>query len=248
MPRASAIALILIAAFGPASAASAQEMAMARMHHGHGHHGMKLGKHGWGGPQIKYLTGFSYDSKKSGLVSDPNGQWLDFGMDRRKQPFDWYSIGRDGGVAFQLFPGTGVGNWVAPHFGLVPRFGVNLGPLRLDVGAMGGLGAMVRTGTSDNVQARFLWLLEPQVELGFKNDWMSAGLVGSYLLTPTSDLGGASIGLRASFSAAAHEDMMGGDDEDDDDDDDDNDDDSDGEGSMDMQKEASPSAGPHEAH
>lgn len=242
MSRAPAIAFALVAAVSLPSAASAQEIDLANG--GHKHRGHKLGKHGWGGPHIKYLTGLTYNQTTGALNSNAFGQWLDIGMDRRKQRFDWYSIGRDGGVAFQLFPQTGVGNWIAPHFGMVPRFGVNLGPLRLDIGALGGLGAMVRTGGNENVQARFIWLLEPQIELGFKNEWMSAGLVGSYLLTPTADLGGASIGLRASFSAEAHENMK----DDEDEAEEDADDEMGDEHSMPMPKQASPSANPHKGH
>ncbi len=180
------------------------------MMHGGMMHGQMMGKggpgwyrkmrdhvkgHYWRGPEFTYHTGMALSG--STLATNPVGQYADIGHGRRFDFNDFFSLGATSHLAYQLFPQTGLGSWIVPYGGFVPRVGVTLGPVRFDLGATAGLGGMIRTAASDTLQARAMWILEPQAELSLRTDHMNVGLRAGYLMTPNmGDVGGLTVGLR----------------------------------------------------
>lgn len=151
--------------------------------------------HYWRGPEFTYHTGMN-------LAGTPNslGQYVDIGKTRRFEFNDFLAIGFSRHLAYQLAPATGQGNWIVPYCGVEPRLGVMLGPVRLDAGAMAGLGGMLRTSGGDVLQGRLMWVLEPNVELSHRMEHMNVGLRAGYMMSPNpGDFGGVTVGLRVGF-------------------------------------------------
>ena len=146
------------------------------------------------GSELRYLP----------VMGASTNPYLIYARDRRMQLNDFVSLGGQTNWALQLGNAPGNGPWFVPYMGVVPRVGADLGPLRADVGALVGLGGMLRTGTvagTDHVlQARVMWVVEPRVELGWRGEHMGVGLVGAYNLNPNqSEFGGLSAGLRMTW-------------------------------------------------
>jgi hypothetical protein len=225
MHRATALAAAMTLSFALPAVAGEKP---GHGHDMHGMHGMKMKhmwmmrhhrKSGWGGPEVRYLTGMQ--SAATGFSQVPTATGLVFGRGHSGEVAPWFSIGGNSNLALQLTPGAGNGSWIAPYWGVLPRLGFGLGPVRLDAGVLGGFGGMVRTSASDVVQARAMWVLEPRLELGYRGDHFGIFAVGAYLMTPNmADLGGLSAGLRLTFGGGKGH---GHDDDDDDEDDDDDD-------------------------
>lgn len=139
------------------------------------------------------------------MPATTGNQHLVLAWDRRRALNDWFSMGFMGNYALQLAPAAGQGHWFTPYGGIVPRIGTNVGNVRLDVGALLGFGAMMRTTTiagagSDFLQLRPMWVVEPRVELGFDQGPWRMGLVGTYALSPNpADFSGPSVGVRFGF-------------------------------------------------
>lgn len=176
----------------------------------HGHRGM----HGHDGPKARGHRGDRrgmrarmagtkvHELRYMPAASNAGGNsymMAGWGFSMRKG--DWLSAGMQGNTAIQLNPAPGQGHWFAHYGGVLPKLGADLGPARLDVGSLFGLGGMARTtsvgGTSDVLQFRAMWVVEPRLELGWKGDRWGGALVGTYLLTPNmTDLGGPTVGLQ----------------------------------------------------
>lgn len=164
------------------------------------HHGMMMGHHGMmmGGKQyaaeIRYLPVF-YNS---------TNQWLILTGGKRGSKNDVFSLGMERNFAIQTFNNGPAGFWLAPYSGIVPRVGYSVGDARVDLGLLVGLGGMARTanvgGTSDVLQARLMWVVEPKAELMWQGDGHGMGLTASYLMTQhQADLGGFVFGLKGTF-------------------------------------------------
>ncbi|MBM3269805.1 MAG: hypothetical protein FJZ01_19410 [Candidatus Sericytochromatia bacterium] len=156
----------------------------------------------WAGPEVAYFTGMQLGA--AGLATGgPTGVLI--GRTRQRAKNDFVSLGSGSGLALQLSPASaGTGRWVTPYWGVLPRLGFGLGPLRVDLGVLAGGGAMVRTATAgqvpDLLQMRLTWLAEPRIEIGYRGERFGAGLTASYLLTPNmADLGGFAVGARLAF-------------------------------------------------
>jgi hypothetical protein len=163
-------------------------------HHGmKGHHGMMMGGKQYAA-EIRYLPVF-YNS---------TNQWLILTGGKRGSKNDVFSLGMERNFAIQTFNNGPAGFWLAPYSGIVPRVGYSVGDARVDVGLLVGLGGMARTanvgGTSDVLQARLMWVVEPKAELMWQGDGHGMGLTASYLMTQhQADLGGFIFGLKGTF-------------------------------------------------
>ncbi len=135
------------------------------------------------------------------VMAPGTNQYAILGVGRKMQLNDWISLGGQANYALQLANAPGQGPWFVPYCGFLPRLGTSLGPIRADVGALLGVGGMLRTGTVGTVdhvlQARLMWVVEPRVEIGWQGERMGVGLVGAYTLNPNqTEFGGPSAGLR----------------------------------------------------
>lgn len=184
------------------------------MHDGHGRHGMHDGKgehRGMRGMHGRRMGDRSHELRYMPATS--GNQHLVLAWDRRKAKGEWFSMGFQGNYALQLAPAPGMGNWFTPYWGLLPMVGTSVGNVRLDAGALLGVGAMMRTtgataGTpGDFLQLRPMWVVEPRVELGFNHGAWRMGLVGTYALSPNpAEFSGPSVGLKVGFGGPRHRD------------------------------------------
>jgi hypothetical protein len=118
-----------------------------------------------------------------------------------------FSLGGQFNHAFQVGQNGTPGPWYVPYAGFLPKVGLDVGPVRADVGALLGGGAMFRTtqvaGVNNLLEARLLWAVEPRLDLGMKFDRGSFGLTAGYLLTAhQADFGGPTLGLRWSYKGS----------------------------------------------
>lgn len=180
-----------------------------------GHHMGGWGRHFGGAPRAK-----GHEVRYMPVMAPGTNQYAILGFGRRLQLNDWLSLGGQTNYALQLGNAPGNGPWFVPYCGFLPRVGAGLGPVRADLGALLGVGGMLRTGTvgtTDHVlQARLMWVVEPRVELGWQGERMGVGLVGAYALNPNqTEFGGPSAGLRFTWKGGhggmrGHEGMRGG--------------------------------------
>ena len=176
-----------------------------------GKHDMQMGRrgqmgryHGWGRhfPQAARAKGHEVRYMPASATSA--NQYVVLASNKRMQLNDWVSMGGQMNYALQLNSAPGNGPWFVPYGGFLPSVGKSFGPLRADVGALLGLGTMLRTGTvattNDVLQARVMWVVEPRVELGWQGERMGVGLVGTYNLNPNApEFGGMSAGLKMTW-------------------------------------------------
>lgn len=170
-----------------------------------GHHGDKMdmkGHHGMRG----MLAGkqFSTEIRYLPVFNNSTNQWLMLSGGIRGQKNEAFSLGFERNLAIQTFNNGPTGFWLAPYGGIVPRVGYAVGDARVDLGLLVGAGGMARTanvgGTSDVLQARLMWVLEPKAELMWQGDGHGLGLTASYLMTQhQADLGGFVFGLKGTF-------------------------------------------------
>ncbi len=150
----------------------------------------------WKGSEISYLPGIGPAAKSQSLLL---AQGNDLALT------SWFHLGGQTAVGYQLTPSEpGAGGWVSSLGGIVPRLGYQTGPFRIDVGALLGLGAMLRTtrvaGVDDVAQLRGFWLAEPRLEVGVAAEGVAASLFGGYAFSPNpADLGGVVFGLDFRF-------------------------------------------------
>ncbi len=152
----------------------------------------------WKGSEISYLPGIGPEARSNALLL---AQGNDLALT------SWFHLGAQTALGYQLTPSEpGAGGWVSSLGGIVPRLGYQAGPVRVDVGALLGLGAMLRTatvaGVSDVAQLRGFWIAEPRLELGVAADGVAASLFGGYAFSPNpADLGGVVFGLDFRFQS-----------------------------------------------
>jgi len=180
-----------------------------------GHDGMMDSGMGGGwssGLEVRYLPGLPIVTPAAAITPAQGAPAIVGGLDVRTD-MGMMGLGAQANVSAQIGSSTGAGNWVTPHIGLLPRLGLGLGPIRVEGGALAGLGVMLRqvaTSTGTNaLEALPAWLLEPRVEIGLRGDGLEVALIGTYLITPVpGDLGGLTGGMRLSFgggrSGAGH--------------------------------------------
>ncbi len=170
-----------------------------------GHDGMMAGMSGgWQtGVEVRYVPGLALVTPTTFSAVSQAPTAITGGLDVRRD-MGMMGVGAQANVSAQLGSAAGVGNWVTPHVGLLPRVGLGLGPLRVEGGILAGLGVMGRQvatqGGTNALEARGAWLLEPRVEIGWHTDGFAVAAAGTYLVSPyPSDLGGLSGGIRVSF-------------------------------------------------
>lgn len=171
----------------------------------HGHGGMK-GHRGMMGMHARRMMG-AKSMELRYMPATTGNQHLVLAWDRKKALSDWFSMGFQGNYALQLAPAAGQGHWFTPYGGFLPRIGTSVGNVRLDAGALLGVGAMLRTtsagGTNDVLQLKPMWVVEPRVELGFDHGAWRLGVVGTYALSPNpAEFSGPSVGVRVGFGGS----------------------------------------------
>lgn len=157
------------------------------------------------GIEVRYLPGLTPQTSKSSTNLVSGGlSGVVIGLDARHD-MGLLGIGGQANMTVQLSQSSGSGSWVMPHLGIMPRFGLDLGPVRLDAGSLLGAGAALRQAQgATSLESRLLWMVEPRLELGFKAQGFRIGLVASYLVTPDAEFMGPSAGLRISFGGSNH--------------------------------------------
>ncbi|MEB3196003.1 MAG: hypothetical protein VKP62_02260 [Candidatus Sericytochromatia bacterium] len=130
-------------------------------------------------------------------------QHLVYGAERGLKVNSWLSLGGQMNYALQLGQAAPLGPWLTMYGGFLPKLGTDLGPVRADVGALLGGGAMFRTNKDSLLEARALWTVEPRLDLGWTSEGKGYGISAGYLLSNSqADFGGPSIGLRMTWKHA----------------------------------------------
>jgi hypothetical protein len=162
-----------------------------------GHHGGMMRGAVVKGAEVRYMPALA-----------GGNQYIVLARGSSLQANPWLSLGHQMNWALQLGNGPNAGPWFTPYGGFVGRLGAQLGPIRGDLGALVGLGGMLRTGqvlgatgpVNDVLQARAMWVVEPRVELGWRGEHLGLGLVGAYNFNPNmADFGGPSVGLKMTW-------------------------------------------------
>ncbi|MBM3270624.1 MAG: hypothetical protein FJZ01_23565 [Candidatus Sericytochromatia bacterium] len=170
-------------------------------------HMMGMGMQDWSsGLEVRYLPGFPVITPTTTLTSSQAPAYVIGGLDVRND-MGMMGLGGQLNVAAQVGNLAGAGSWIVPHVGLMPRIGLGLGPLRLEAGLLGGVGAMLRQASTQGgayaLEVKGTWVLEPRIEVGIKGNGISAAVVGTFLASAVpSELGGLTGGIRVSFGGA----------------------------------------------
>lgn len=150
----------------------------------------------WKGSEISYLPGIGPEARSNSLLLAQGNELA---------ITSWFHLGTQTAIGYQLTSSDpGAGGWASSLGGIVPRLGYQTGPVRVDVGALFGLGAMLRTarvaGVDDVAQLRGFWIAEPRLEVGVAAEGVAASLFGGYAFSPNpADLGGVVFGLDFRF-------------------------------------------------
>jgi hypothetical protein len=159
---------------------------------------------GWG----KYLGGRK-GAKIASIrympaLAGATNQHIVFSTERSMALTPNFSVGGQFNHALQIGQAAPNGPWYTPYGGFLPKVGANIGPVRADLGALLGGGAMFRTtaagGVNNVLEARLLWAVEPRVDLGMKLEQGTVGLTAGYLFSAQqAEFGGPTVGLRWSW-------------------------------------------------
>ncbi|MBI6546867.1 MAG: hypothetical protein HY692_08735 [Cyanobacteria bacterium NC_groundwater_1444_Ag_S-0.65um_54_12] len=180
------------------------------MGHMMGHDYMMGGMtHDWSsGIEVRYLPSLPIVTSTITVVPVQGPASIVGGLDVRND-MGMMGIGIQANVAAQLGSGTGLGNWITPHIGLLPRLGLSFGPLRVEGGLLTGLGIMLHQVATRNganaLEARGAWVLEPRIEIGLRGDGLTGAIVGTYLVSSSpNEFSGLTGGLRLTFGVSRH--------------------------------------------